>query len=67
MGAQLGGAGLAGACGPMSSGCDAGPVHDAEPQRPGSGHPRGREASRCPQTGLGIVSTASVPEATLGP
>ncbi|TKC43431.1 hypothetical protein EI555_016826 [Monodon monoceros] len=66
-GVQHGGPGLAGAHGPMSSGCDAGPAHAVGPQPPGGGRPRGRKASRVPQAGVGIVSAASIPEAALGP
>ncbi|TKC45723.1 hypothetical protein EI555_017259, partial [Monodon monoceros] len=39
----------------MPSGCDAGPAHNAEPQLPGGGRLRGREASRGPQAGVGIM------------
>ena len=66
-GARHRGAGLAGARGPASSGCDAGPAQAAGPQPPGGGRPRGQEASRGPQAGVVIVSAASVPEAMLGP
>ena len=61
------GAGVAGARGPASSACYVGPAHAAAPQPPGGGHPRVREASRDRQAAVGIVSAASVPEATLRP
>ncbi|TKC34870.1 hypothetical protein EI555_015372, partial [Monodon monoceros] len=57
-GARHQGAGLAGAGGTASSGCDAVPAHASGPQPPGGGRPRGWEASRGPQADVGIVSTA---------
>ena len=66
-GARHQGAGLDGAHGPASSGCIAGPAHTSRPQSPGGGHLRGREVSWGPQAGVGIMSTASIPEAVLRP
>ena len=66
-GARHRGVSLAEARGPASSGCDAVPEHAAGLQPRGGGRPRGREASRGPQAGVGIVSTASIPEAAFGP
>lgn len=67
MGAQHRGVDLAGAHGPASSDCDVGPAKAAGLQPLGSVRPSGREVSRGPQAGVGIVSAESVHEALLRP